>query len=82
MDPAAGCLISSRIMEVIPSCPDQHKKSGVFTAVTRAGPAYKQLLVTFQDVLNEGGELPEVTHRVEHYLPNQRQASVGEILPA
>ncbi len=71
VDPAAGCLVSSRTMEVFPSCPAQHKRSGVFTAVARAGPAYKQLLVTFQDVLNERGELPEVTYGVEHYLPTR-----------
>ncbi len=33
VDPAAGCLVSSRTMEVFPSCPAQHKRSSVFTAV-------------------------------------------------
>jgi hypothetical protein len=74
VDAAAGQLIDTRTMTVIPAAPGGDRRSvaasrgGLFCAVGMVPPAYRGLLVDFQDVLNPAGDLPLPTHEVEHQL--------------
>jgi hypothetical protein len=74
VDAAAGQLIDTRTMAVIPAAPGSDKRSaatsrgGLFCTVGTVPPAYRGLLVDFQDVLNPAGDLPPPTHEVEHQL--------------
>ena len=74
VDAAAGQLIDTRTMAVISAVPAGDKQSttagkgGLYCAIGTVPPAYRGLLVEFQDVLNPKGDLPPPTHDVEHHL--------------
>ena len=68
VDAAPGQLMDTRTMAVIPAAPGGDKRSaaasrgGLYCAVGTVPPAYRGLLVDFQDVLNPAGDLPPPTH--------------------
>jgi hypothetical protein len=74
VDAAAGQLIDTRTMAVIPAAPGVDRRStaasrgSLFCAVGTVPPAYRGLLEDFQDVLNPTGDLLPPTHEVEHQL--------------
>ncbi len=74
VDAAAGQLIDTRTMVVIPAASGGDKwsaaasRGGLFCAVGMVPLAYRGLLVDFQGVLNLTGDLPPPTHEVEHHL--------------
>ncbi len=75
VDAAACQLIDTHTMVIIPLTSYGDKQSaaasrgGLFCAVGTVPPAYRGLLVDFQDVLNPAGDLPPPpTQEVEHHL--------------
>jgi len=70
VDAAAGQLIDTKTMAIITAVPGavQRTSGGLFCAVGTAPPAYRSILVEYQDVLNSTGDLPPPAHKVEHHL--------------